>query len=243
MKTPEKKIELDETEARKPSEQEQQQFLQQIQPKLTVMKENFNLLVIGKKGYGKTSWIRGFLANKQRVLFVDSMQYEYTEDDGLILHTYDELVRWFIEHRNDERQVFRIVCRFSREDIMKLLVLWSKLERTTLVVEEIDMYNEDEIALLVEHGDRGRHNENNLIGITRHPVEVDAQMRKHVDCIVSFQQDDVNTLSYLEKINKDEAKRLPALHKGEVVVLTGFEYLKAYYERDDEAKQNDTNRS
>ena len=219
------------------SDMQQQEFLSQIQPVLTVHKENFNLMVFGKKGYGKTSWIRGFLANKHRVIFIDSMQYEYTETDGIILLSYVELVRYFIEHREDKKQEFRLVCRFNREDTIKLLKLWSMLERTTLVVEEIDMYDEEEIAILVEHCDRGRHNENNLIGITRHPTELDPQLRKHIDSIISFQQDDVNTVRYLKEINAEEAPKLPHLKKGEVIVLTGFEYLKAFYEKDDTKKE------
>jgi len=108
-------------------------------------------------------------------------------------------------------------------------------------VEEIDMYDETEIEMLVEHCDRGRHNENNLIGITRHPTELDSQLRKHIDSIVSFQQDDVNTVKYMSQINIDEAKKLPHLKKGEVIVLTGFEYLKAFYERSDTIKEGEQN--
>jgi hypothetical protein len=224
-----------------PKSSEQEQFLEQIKPVLTVDKENFNLLLIGMKGYGKTSWVRGFLANKSRVIFIDSMQYEYTEEDGVILNTYQEVLSYFIDKKPEE---FRLVCRFGRDEagraeFISLLGLWAHLEQTTLCVEEIDIYNDEEIELLLEHCDRGRHNENNLIGITRMPTEINPKLRKHMDSIVSLCQNDVNVLRYLREINPEEAKKLPGLKKGEVVVLTGFEYLKRFYERKPKQKEGE----
>jgi hypothetical protein len=105
------------------------------------------------------------------------------------------------------------------------------MKNVTLLVEEIDSFSSSELEHLIEHMRRGRHNENNFIGVSRHPTEIDDELRKHSDVIVSFQQDDVNVLNYLSRINSEAAKELPLLKRGEVKVLTGLEFLEEFYNR------------
>jgi len=187
-----------------------------IEPKLTVWKSNTNLLVFGKKGYGKTSFVRGLLAEHSRVIFVDVMGYEYDETDGQICDSYHE----FLTYLRRDTEKFRLVFRGVETDSLFRLFV-RHLTKTTLVLEEADCYPKPDLEILIEHLRRGRHRENNLVTITRHPVELDDEYRKHADIIVSFQQDDVNVLSYLSKINREAVQELPLLGRGEYRVLTG----------------------
>jgi len=202
-------------------------WIGKIKPVLTVQKHNINILVFGKTGYGKTSWVRGLVQKKKRIIFCDTLEYEYDEQDGTIISSYRELVQFFLKGPENFRIVFR-----STDEAENLFRLWIASSHTVLVVDEIDLYKDEQLAELISHMKRGRHHENDLVAITRHPLELDPELRRHSHAIVSFQQDDVNTLKYLSTINSEIAARLPSLKIGEVEVLTGEEYLKQFFERE-----------
>lgn len=194
-----------------------------MEAKLTAQKNNTNVLVFGQKGYGKTSLVRGMVSNQKRLVIMDTLQYEY-DDDGEICVTYEDAVKYLDDHREE----FRAVCRFPEDE--RFWRLLEGMNRTTFLIEEMDnfanLYNIPEP--IARHYKYGRHKENNMIAVSRHAQEVNVEIRKNSDVVISFRQEEPNVLKYLAQINEVDTRKLPGLAKGQYVILKGHEYLAAF---------------
>lgn len=195
-------------------------------PILTANKSNYNTLIFGKKGYGKTSFARGYVSHLKRLIILDTLQYEYDQRDGKVLEDYRELIA---ELKETEGGEFRYVVR-SPEESPQIFRLFTLMSNTTMLVEEIDNFCDLHFIdpSLAYHMKYGRHRENNLIGLSRNAQEVSPTLRKGCDIVISFQQDEPNVLAYLAKINKPATEELPQLKKGEWKILKGREYMQEF---------------
>jgi hypothetical protein len=221
----------------------------EITPILTPKKENFNLLFFGKKGYGKTSFVRGLIRDLKRLLIMDTLGYEYTEVDGIVLSSYDELVEQLLALSNIDTDSFRFILRNVYES-GKLFTLWWNMKNVTLLVEEMDKYcNRSSVdPSISEHMSRGRHNENNLISVSRFPQEIATTLRQGCDCMISFQQDESNIKKILADTNAELAEKLPELKKSKdgktiegenYLILKGKEYLETFLEQNKKETTNE----
>jgi len=199
-----------------------------IKPILTEQKSNCNMLVFGMKGFGKTSLVRGIIHELDRVIMLDTLQYEYTEEnDGKIVTTYEDLVRELTAAEKDKGH-FRLVARIPKDT--RWFGLLEGMEKTTFVVEEMDTYADlynlpDAIRDFYAYG---RHRQNNLIAVTRNAQEIHPKIRKGTDVIISLYQDEPNVLDYLRKINRPVTDQLSKLKKGEWRILKGKRYLEEF---------------
>lgn len=199
-----------------------------LQPVLTEKLTNCNVLIFGQKGYGKTSLARGLMRNVKRGVILDTLMYEYTEEDGVICVTYEDVLNELKRIATAKEESFSIVARCP-EDV-RFFNLLDGLENTTFLIEEMDTFSDlhnipESIAM---HYKYGRHKQNNMIALSRHAQEISPEIRKQSDVVISFRQEEPNVLKYLAMTNYILTKKLPALKKGEYKILKGREYLEEF---------------
>lgn len=177
------------------------------------------MVVIGRKGSGKSTLLSEVIAERPRVVVIDSMA-EYGEPDkpvpGLEICWDEECVERIAAASH--RRAFRISARtLSVDEGLELIdlsyALAADVERLLLVIEETSLYVSttrlpDEIAQLVRYG---RHRELDLIFVARRPSELHRDLTANADLLVTFQTQEPRDLDYLRSFYGDEALTLPAL--------------------------------
>lgn len=204
--------------------------------------ENYNLAIFGMKGSRKTTWTEEILiANKQRLIVIDTLCKEYGNPDfckatGIkydgIFTDFNEFIRKLDEFERTKRK-FRLIVRLPRiqiPNVLKLFVFDEKNQRsiltnTTCLLEEVSFFTTSSYIepALLDHLQYGRHNCNNFIFIARVPTEVNPKLRAQLDFIISMTQQEDRAIKFFAEYSAEKADQLRLVEKGEPVIICGEE--------------------
>ena len=194
------------------------------------MQDNYIIGVMGKKGSGKTELTRKALVNIRRYIVVDVMA-EY--EKGVVFYDFDPMLAFLNQWKRND---FHIIFRPSSDpDVDNLFDTIQKLNNFTLILEEVDRWCDpnridQRLLNLVKYG---RHFKRNLIWISRNPFEVNRNLTRQYDLLISFVQTEPRDLEYLAKypFDKDltKLKEFEYSCAGDIDLVTMFKgekYLK-----------------
>lgn len=196
--------------------------MNQIQTNPQMLKNNYIIGILGKKGSGKSELVKGSLPFINRYIVVDAL-HEY---DGIIIYELEDLIA-FIRGYNQTnyKVVYRAKNKFDTEDFLRLSTAMNDF---TMVLEETDFYcNPHKINEYLEHNIKyGRHYNRNLIWVSRRPAEINRLLSSQSDLLISFKQTEPIDLKYFSyyTFNKD----LKNLNEFEYAFCGNPEYLKIF---------------
>ena len=179
---------------------------------------NAVVLCVGKKGSGKTTWLRTAVRYSRRMLVLDpEATWRPTARDRVVTNA-GELADALPSPVPVRDRGFRIVYR----DDAALLAEWGfhaayVWQRCTLVVDELAWFcTPQRIPLWLQRILQfGRQREVNVIGTTREPQEVHDLLFSQADYIRWFRVDPGNGLERIRRrYGKELAGRLPELRMG-----------------------------
>lgn len=155
--------------------------------------KNFIVLVLGRKGSGKTFYVKNkLLPLLNRYIVIDILN----EYDGYCVTDFLQLMDAVDQGKQ------KIICKFEDDldTAFAFEFIW-ELRNITLVLEEIDLHADSRsidpiLEKLIKYG---RHHNLNLIGICRRPYELNTIFRSQADSLVTFQQHEIRDLEYLVK--------------------------------------------
>lgn len=175
--------------------------------------QNTVLVVIGKKGSGKSTLVAEIVAEHPKSITIDSMA-EY--DDGYEVVYEEECPDAILAAVRRPR--FRLACRcLAAEDNLDLIRLtYASAEDCPglfLIVEETSLYCSptslpDEIAAVVRYG---RHRQLDLCFVARRPSELHRDLTANADVLITFRTQEPRDLIYLRTFYGDEALTLQSL--------------------------------
>jgi len=177
------------------------------------------ILIIGKRGSGKSYLAQRMIVKDRRLLIYDIMS-EYT--DGVVFgtETQSEFRRfWFTTYKKDFRLIYRPIQ--PKKEIEDLARLVFALGHMTFLVEEIDSictaYDLPEtFSRLIA---RGRHQNITLIGVTPAPFGIHRDLTRQAKEIYVFNTKEPRDRDYLRNLLGQEIEaKLDALEQ--------FQYVK-----------------
>jgi len=184
--------------------------------------DNHIIGVMGKKGSGKTVFVKDALKSMKRYIVVDTL-YEY---NGVVFYNWNELVCFLDEVRDiDFKVIYRPLSDEDRESFFELI---NEINNYTLVIEEIDFYcNSHWLHPEIDHLTRyGRHYKRSLIWISRNPFEVNRFLTRESDVLITFRQTEPRDLDYFKKydFNKEiqDLKEYEYAFWGDKQMITGI---------------------
>ena len=188
--------------------------------------ENEIIIVLGKKGHGKSSLIKKRIKDLPRyVVFDPKMEYS----KGTIFEDFGSFLM-FMERNYKGR--YHAVCRFGNdEEYIRAVDLINETGNTTAIIEELYFFlnvrsKPDSFDRLFRYG---RHERINIIAINQRASEIPRHFTSQADKIISFKQTEPADLKYLRDtsyIGKEGAERVSNLKKfngkGEIIEGTHF---------------------
>lgn len=164
------------------------------------MTEKKVILIIGKRGSGKSYLARKLIAEHKRLLVYDIMS-EYT--NGVIFGTEslsEFCTFWLMVHKKDFRLIYRPVQ--PKKEIEDLAKAVFALGNMTFVVEEIDSictaYDLPESFSRILA--RGRHRNITLIGVTPAPFGIHRDLTRQAKEIYVFNTREPRDRDYLRNL-------------------------------------------
>lgn len=173
------------------------------------------LVVLGRKGCGKTTEIKKRLKGLPRLLVFDTLA-EYG-DCGETFYSALDLIE-FVKQRN--HRFFRaVLAPMQSQDISidlayLLRCAWIASD-CTIVIDEIDQVSSPtsipfQLARMIRYG---RHRGLHLIAASRRAAEVPRTLTSQADELISFNQTEPNDVKYIERYCgsafAEETMRLP----------------------------------
>lgn len=154
--------------------------------------------VLGKKGFGKTTYVVSQTAALTRLIIFD---YNREYEQGRIISTPQELIN---QLRLNQNTYFRLIYRPSPVlDIHAHFDFFSKIcfevKNYTLVIEEVDLVSSagnmpEGLKKIINYG---RHHAINLLALSRRAHMVPRDLTANADSIVTFNQQEPRDIRYL----------------------------------------------
>jgi len=163
-------------------------------------KVNYIIGVLGKKGSGKSYLVKSMLSRIPRLIIIDPLR-EYS---GVIFNDWRDVVEYIHKFKSGRfRAVFRPTEGREDESIGEVLDVVNDINNYTLVMEEVDYVCDPwtihpELERLVKYG---RHFRRNLIWISRNAAEVNRDLTRQSDTLVTFRQTEPIDLKYLRSFS------------------------------------------
>lgn len=199
------------------------------------------LVVLGRRGCGKTTEIKRRIGTLPRMLIFDTLA-EY-EGCGEVFYEPEEMIS-YVERKN--RSYFRCVFRPMDVEIQPAFEYFMRLSwiarDCTCVIDEVDAVSSpisipQELSRSIRYG---RHQNVSLIAASRRAAEVPRLLTSQADEIVCFNQTEPGDLKYLEKVTGDVsfAQRVSRLPRYKYETFKPFESIGV--DTDEETSDNDT---
>lgn len=166
------------------------------------------MLIVGKRGSGKTQLVKKLLAeiDRQRVIIFDPLgEYE----SGLIYYDFITFC-----DKIEGAESFRYILRFdNQEEYEYALEVAYAVGDLLLVIEEITHFaNERSIDKSLDSIIRfGRHQNVSLLSVTQRCANIPRLLTSQMDIIISFKQTEPRDIEYLYKTVGSEAFELSEL--------------------------------
>jgi len=179
------------------------------------------IIVIGKRGSGKSYLTRKLIERERRLLVFDTMS-EYLE--GVVFDA-EEIERFRAFWKQTYRRQFRLIYRplVPEREIEEIAELVFLLGNMTFVVEEVDCYCtpyqiSDAFAHIIQ---RGRHKNITLIGITQRPYGIHRLLTSQAKELYIFSTSEPRDRDYLKSLLGQEIEpMLDALEQYQYVKWT-----------------------
>jgi hypothetical protein len=164
------------------------------------MADNVVMVVLGRKGSGKSTLVDEVVAEHPRVIIIDSLA-EYpkrTTRGWKTAQGKQECLDLMLAHAG--KRSYRLALRtLDVEENLQLMEMAYEYPRGLLVVEETSLYAKSNylphaIAQLVRYG---RHREIDQIYVARRPSELARDLTAQADLIVTFEQREPRDIKYL----------------------------------------------
>jgi len=181
---------------------------------------NLIVTVMGMKGSGKTTLVRELVAERRKVLIIDTAcDYSPKRDGVTVFHEWEAGLRALAETPKLSR--YRYALRGLPDECLDYLRVAFELPGVLVVLEEAPYYCSPaklpaEVARLVL---QGRHRSIDQVYVTQRPSLVHRNVTAQSDILVSFAQHEPRDLKYLEQVAGAEfAERVQGLRDFQVAV-------------------------
>ena len=160
-------------------------------------KENFIMLIVGKKGSGKSYFADKFSMKLKRLLVFDTMRIF---DNATPVYSIKKLEKIVNDIKNNKIIEFRYSIRVNNKYFEYVNSLILSLSNLTYIVDEIQVYcNASKIpenlnVLITE----GRHFEINFIFITQRPARLPIIIITNLDVLIIFETQNSRDLDIIE---------------------------------------------
>ena len=156
--------------------------------------QNRIILVLGKKGSGKSFFVKNVLLKKlKRPVFIIDPLAEYPGKrmglSGIVAalrrRKIPPVINFISRTDEEEERFFKIIFR---------------LGNCTLIIEEADLYCNPQFipSSLANLLKRGRHRGIDMVFITRRPAEINRLISAQTNTIISFYQNEPRDLKWLD---------------------------------------------
>ncbi|MDD3906531.1 MAG: hypothetical protein PHS46_08445 [Candidatus Omnitrophica bacterium] len=180
------------------------------------MPSNKIIVILGRKGSGKTEYCRAMMKGLTRFIAYDPVRQF---SDGVVFQRVDSLLDFLINnYHNNFKAIYQ--PQFNDDDIdtaqeefVRLARIVQNLSHVYFIVDEIDIYTSAHQcpAIFKNLILRGRHKEISIITTTRRHTETSRHLTAQADIIVSFHQQEPNDIKYLSQFYGEKAASLPSL--------------------------------
>jgi len=179
------------------------------------------IVIIGKRGCGKSYLARKLIEKEPRLLIFDTMS-EYL--DGVVFDA-EEIAQFKAFWKHVYRQPFRLIYRplVPEKEIDEIAELVYLLGNTTFVVEEVDCYCtayqiSDAFAHIIQ---RGRHKNITLFAITQRPYGIHRLLTSQAKELYIFSTNEPRDRDYLKALLGPEIEaKLDALQQYQYIKWT-----------------------
>lgn len=173
------------------------------------------IMVLGKRGHGKSTWVSRYIKTLRRVLVYDTL-VEPTYKELEHIHDFVEFVKRLAKNPPYFRIAYHDFGDISmEEDFDRFIRACLAIENITVVVEEVDLFASSHsmpipLQRLVSIG---RHKEISFIAISRRPHAVHPLIRSQTNRMISFKQTEPRDIDYLRELIGEKADQIPKLSK------------------------------
>ena len=187
------------------------------------MPSNKIIVILGKKGSGKTEYCRAMMKDLRRFIAYDPVRQF---NDGIIFHNPHKLLDFVIRNFHINHKIIYQpdieTTAYEKDDNEKATQEFDLMCRivqysynVNFVIDEVDMYTSankcpSSFKNLVM---RGRHRQISIICTTRRHTETSRHLTAQADVIVSFRQQEPNDIKYLGQFFGEKAQSLPTLEQ------------------------------
>lgn len=166
------------------------------------------ILVLGKTGSGKTSWLRHHVMTRvRRALIVDA---GFNEFDASAMPSFDILCQ-VLEGCCDSH-FWRVSYTPISSEFPFVLEAAARVGNLHLVLEEADrLPSPSDCTAYDEIITRGRHYGVSILAAALHPYKLPADLRRQATRIITFRQHEPRDLAWLSDVMGPDVDRLPVL--------------------------------
>lgn len=171
-----------------------------------------NIVIFGKKGCGKTSWVKKNLEEYDRIIIIDTLN-EY--GDVAILKKIEELP----EFENRDKFKIRVVPLDILDFNLILLYIWQRFKNVLVIIDEfgywVSSYSMPEpLKYLLRFG---RHIKVNIWAVIRRPYEAGREITALADKFIIFKLTEPRDLDYFREYDKELPEKIENLQKFEYI--------------------------
>lgn len=167
------------------------------------------VLILGKTGSGKTTFLREHLKTATRSLVVDA---DFCELPGQPCSTLDELLERLESQDAGGAGFFRCIWTPALDELAAPFVVAREYGPILLTLEEADRFPPPaECPEYAEIIARGRHYGVSIAAASLYPFALPAELRRQATRIVSFRQHEPRDIDWLSAVLGEAAEQLPDL--------------------------------
>lgn len=174
------------------------------------MNEGKNIIILGKRGHGKTSLARYLIEKCKRKTFILNPVYP---------HNYDKDLKFTFETFKDINLKKKKIQLFSRlEEYEKLLLYLQKQENINIFIDELYFFKGifNQILEFVRYG---RQRKINLILISRRPQEFTPDILSQFDILYIGKIQNIRDFQYLQQSIQDDINIIKSLEKFKFLII------------------------